>query len=433
MRNPLRLAFIRDVALIGGTQLLQALCAMVAGILIARQLGPSGTGTISVLVATGSLAVLLTTFGVHQSSIYFIGRVKADRDAVISNMLACSAAGGVLVTIALAVVGTLLRGPLLHGISLGLFLLYLPVVPANYFNEFTRRVMLGTGHVKMYNLPDLIAGTGLLLGTVTVLVVLGAHLGALVGVRIATEVLTAIILATYLNRIVRYRFRPSRSLLRVQIGYGVKIYASSLLWLFLLQSDLLLCNHFLGTARTGVYAIAAALGVPLTILGAVFGTIIFQRASRDDDRSARAANTNRVLRLLVPLVLAAAASLALLAGLIVHVLYGSKFSGAATALILLLPGLAALALETVIMNFMAAEGSPPIVYRAPLVGVAVNLIANLFAIPQWGINGAAVTSSVGYFVVFSLVLRSYLRLTDGRLRNVLILQIADVDAALSRR
>ena len=41
------------------------------------------------------------------------------------------------------------------------------------------------------------------------------------------------------------------------------------------------------------------------------------------------------------------------------------------------------------MNFVAAEGSPSIIYRAPLFGVVFNLGANLLVIPRWGIDGAA--------------------------------------------
>ena len=114
---------------------------------------------------------------------------------------------------------------------------------------------------------------------------------------------------------------------------------------------------------------------------------------------------------------------------IVPLIYGSKFDAASEALVLLLPGLFALCIELVIMNFLAGNGSPPIVYIAPLIGLIVNLGANFYVIPRYGINGAATTSSVGYAIVLALALGYYLRSTGSRLRELLMPRLADVGLA----
>src|SRR6266498_2678766 len=95
MRSPLRVRFVRDVALTGGAQVLQAGCAMLAGVLIARFLGPAPKGELAVLAALGSMAVLLASLGVHQSGIYFLGLFKDRADTVISNIAAFASFGGI--------------------------------------------------------------------------------------------------------------------------------------------------------------------------------------------------------------------------------------------------------------------------------------------------------------------------------------------------
>ena len=416
----------------GGTQVAVGFFSMVGGILVARLLGPSAKGTISVLVALGSMAVLLASFGVHTSSIYFLGRFKSDRDAVISNNILFAAAGGILAGGGLALVGIVFQRALLNGIALPLLVLYVFFVPFNYFNEFARRTALGEGRIAAFNLPELAAGGSLLLGPGAAILIFGHHVAPLLAIRVATEALIALVLMLYIRRVIRFAFKPSMVLMREQARYGVKNYASSLLWVILLQSDLVLCNHFLGSRPTGVYSVAVSLGLPVTLLGSVVGILTFQRVSADGSQSNRTANTNLIMRVLVIVTAASTVVMAAAAPWVVPLIYGSRFGPASQALQLLLPGLFALSLELVLINALAGEGSPPVVYRAPLLGVAVNVGANLFVIPRWGIDGAAATSSVGYILVLLIVLRYYLRSTNSRPGSVLLLKRDDV-AMLRRR
>lgn len=426
MRNPLRIPFVRDVAVTGGTQVMQAASAMLAGILVARALGPSAKGQLSVLAALGSVTVLLLSFGVHNSGVYFLGKYKTEQRAIVSNNLLIAVVGGIVSAALLGLVGLLFSNQLLNDIHTVLFLIFLIYVPFNYFNEFVRRLMLGFGRVGMYNLPDLVSGGGLVVGTAVVLLLWGGNLVVLIIARIVVEVIISIVLCAQLLRSADFQFAPSLSVLRRQATYSVKNYASSLLWIFLLQSDLVLCNHFLGDGPTGIYSVTVALGIPIIMLGSVVGTLVFQRSSSDEDSDTRVANTNRVARVLVPILTVSMTLLALLATWLVPVIYGHAFADATDALLLLLPGLGALSLELVFMNYLAGTGSPPMVYIAPLVGLVFNLSANFYAIPRWGINGAAATSSLGYLVVLFLVLWYYLRSTGTSVRDVLIVRFTDI-------
>jgi O-antigen/teichoic acid export membrane protein len=428
MRILFRVPFVRDVAITGVTQVANTVGAMIGGILVARALGPSGKGVISVLAALGGIAVTLASFGVHLSGVYFLGRFKSDREAVVSNNLLVGVAGGLLTGVLLAAVGVLTHAHLLRGIGTEMFLLFVISVPFSYFTAFAALIALGLGRIVGLVFPQLMEGTSLVVGTAAVLVILGPHLLPLIALRVVTAAGISVFLFVYIRKVGQYRFQPSRRVLRRQLRYGVRNYASTLLWLFLLQSDLVLCNYFLGSGPTGVYSVAVSVGIPLTILGGIVGPLIFQRVASNESRPSRVANTNRALRLLVPILGLLVIVLGVSARWLIPFVYGSSFSGAAEALVLLLPGLGSLSFETVLMSFLAGEGSPRIIYLAPLVGVVVNLGANLFVIPRWGIDGAATTSTIGYILVLLLALRHYLRSTQSRPQAVLLLKAGDLQA-----
>jgi O-antigen/teichoic acid export membrane protein len=406
----------------------QALFAMLGGIVVARALGPSGRGTISVLVSICTMGVLIASLGFQHSGVYFLGRFRDQRHALISNLLLFGAIGGTLAALGLVAAVLLFRHALLNQISLGLFLLYLPFVPCNYFNQIAQGVVLAQGRVAIYNLPQALSAFALLFGVLLVLQVFGHVLAPVLAVRIAPDVITAVFLAVYVGRTIGFRFNPSATWLRRQLGYSLKNYAASLTWTVLLQSDVLICNYFLGSRPTGVYSVAISLGISLTVLSSGVGLFIFQRTSSDPDRPRRINNTNRAMRVLSIITAVGAASLALTAHWVVPLVYGARYVHAAPTLILLLPGLLMLCLENVLANFLAGEGNPPTVYYAPLAGMVVNIVANIFVVPRWGIEGAATTSTVGYGLVFVLVTSYYLRSTDSRLRDILVLRREDLRA-----
>src|SRR5947209_4881110 len=109
MRHPLRLRFVREVAVGGTSQSVNAFLAMISGIWVARYLGPSSRGTLSVLIALGSTSVLLGSLGVHFSAVYFQGRLPSRRDAILSNTILVATLGGLTTTTVLVIVGFLFR------------------------------------------------------------------------------------------------------------------------------------------------------------------------------------------------------------------------------------------------------------------------------------------------------------------------------------
>jgi Na+-driven multidrug efflux pump len=58
----------------------------------------------------------------------------------------------------------------------------------------------------------------------------------------------------------------------------------------------------------------------------------------------------------------------------------------------------------------------------------VTLGLDFLLIPRWGIIGAATASSLAYTTNAVVALTVYLRLTDHRLRDVLLVQRSDIEA-----
>jgi O-antigen/teichoic acid export membrane protein len=85
----------------------------------------------------------------------------------------------------------------------------------------------------------------------------------------------------------------------------------------------------------------------------------------------------------------------------------------------------------ILTRFLSGRGRPGTTTLVLGAGLVVNVAANLVLVPQLGINGAALASSISYSVTAVLTLAVFLRVSGRGLRETLILRRSDVAAAAS--
>jgi len=116
---------------------------------------------------------------------------------------------------------------------------------------------------------------------------------------------------------------------------------------------------------------------------------------------------------------------------LVRIVYGAQFADAGVALRLILPGIVAYSVVAVLSRYITGRGRPGTGTLILVAGLALNIGANLFLIPAYGIRGAAAASSLSYIVTAALTLVVFHRLSDRGLRETLIIRPADIQALMA--
>jgi O-antigen/teichoic acid export membrane protein len=83
--------------------------------------------------------------------------------------------------------------------------------------------------------------------------------------------------------------------------------------------------------------------------------------------------------------------------------YGQAFSEATGLLLILLPGVYLVGLESVLVQHFNALGLPRTIPVYWLVTLVVNLVLVFALVPQFGAYGAAIASTVSYALIFARV------------------------------
>jgi O-antigen/teichoic acid export membrane protein len=420
-----RRGFSVNVALTIGTRLLILGSALCSGIMIARWFGTTGVGYLATLSVTVALAVQIGSLGLPSANTYFIARDRSQARSAWFNALAF----GLITGAFLAVVLTLIlrtRPNWLGDIPLSLISTALVAIPFQLTTLLGLNVLLGLDRVGQLNLLEALAQFLLLLNALAALA-LGISLFVLVAFNSSAAALVSLLVVAAVQRQVRRSndkgFRLDSGLFKRMIRYGLKFHIATLAWVIILRADLLLVNHFRGASEAGVYAVATQMSTILLLLPGVIGTLLFPRVASEDD--AKATFTMRVTRytaLIMLIICLAAVPLSFALPL----LYGDDFKNSTALLLILVPGIYLMGIESVLVQHFSGQGLPIAIPIFWIVAVATNIVLNVFAIPVWGATGAATVSTVTCTLIFLLV-ALYFRFTTGNsLSKTLLLQRSEL-------
>jgi O-antigen/teichoic acid export membrane protein len=415
--------FVESVAITFTSRIIIILIAIASSIITARWLGPAGKGTFAVLWVIVGLGVQFGNFGFHASNVYFTARHKEQVTKIASNSLWFGLIIGGIISFGIISLHRL--NPNLFGsIPLILLLITVILIPLKLLLLFFQNIFLGLQKILTYNSFELVERFFLLAVVVLVLILFKQGLFKLmVCILMITGIVTAFF-TIYIRRVTKFSlFHPDRGLFSKMFQYGFKAYFSSIFGFLIIRSDMLLVNYFKGASASGIYSIAANFSELLYLLPVTIGAMLFPKVSANITDNGTF--TQKVSRQTVFLMTITCILVALVCKPLILLLYGVQFAFSAIPLLWLLPGVFFLSLATIYNNDLAGRGYPPVIIMATGIGFALNFSLNLLFIPRWGIIGAAITSSISYFVMFVIVLRYLLRTTRAPAKKFLILGRAE--------
>ncbi|MGB7922303.1 MAG: oligosaccharide flippase family protein, partial [Pyrinomonadaceae bacterium] len=424
--------FTAHVAWTLAARLLMVANSMVASIVVARLLGAGGLGALAVLNTAIAITLQLGSAGLPSANTYFIARDRECLASVWANALIFAAIAGSALALGLAGLAAL-RPALLGHVPPALVTTAALSIPFQLVTLLGLNIFLGLGSIGRFNLLDTAAQSFTLVNAVAALLVFGAGLWALVSLNTAASVAMCVVIAWMIGRLIARRtggfsLRPDARLFRRMARYGVKFHVSVVAAMLLFRLDLLIVNHFRGAAEAGVYAVASQAAMMIMLLPGVVATLLMPRAVAAGDASGQFTMRATRYTAFVMLLVCLAASPA---SLLLPVVYGEPFAGASVLLLILLPGVYMVGIESVLVQHFNSTGLPAAIPAFWLITLVVNVVLNLVFVPAFGARAAAVNSSICYAMIFIFVVAYFRIRTGNRLSATLLLRRGELRDLLS--
>lgn len=411
-------------AIVGGS-------GFVGGIIVARYLGADGVGIIAAIAVMNLLAVNICGFGLPSSITYLVARQPADSKRITGVAILYATLGGSLA--ALLLIGAAVLRPGLFGtVPPELVMIAAWAVPFQMLLQFSQAVLLGQRRIASYNLLDVISQSFLVINPLLVLAVLALGLRQLVSVNIAMAAIVGISAAMTVKLAGSNRRGPASRgpVLRRMVGHGARFFIAMAASLIVLRADLLIVNYFRGTAEAGVYGVSTQVGMLLLMVPNVISTVLFPKlAGERDDYGEITCRITRHATLILLVLCMFAAPLAFLLPRI----YGEAFSDVPWQVLILLPGVFLIGIESIQVQYFSGLGLPKAIPAFWIFVLAGNLFLNVGFVPRFGAFAAAAVSTLSYGAMLALVTSYFCRRTGRSLREIFVIRPEELTDLFARR
>ena len=371
-------------------------------VVVSRALGPSGRGLFAVATAIAFIGVQFGNLGLHASNTYYVTKDYTLLPALVGNSLVVSIGIGGAASLAGWILDKIFPQLLpIHGI---LLLLALGWIPFGLGLMLLQYLLLGIKQVRAYNGTELATrvlgliflGVAMASGKIKPEVFFAATLGGL----ILSFFWALFRLLTMLNRPAFF----SLSLFREHVGLGTKAYLIAFFGFLVLRIDLVMVKYLLGAAAAGYYSISEMMAENMLLPAIVIGTILFPKLSGMTDNKEKLELTRNAALVAAAFMAPLMITVSMLAATVIRLVFGKSFLPAVGPFIWLTPGTFLLGIETVIVQYLNSLGFPKIIAYFWLAVTIANIGINFWAIPAYGITGAAIVSTATYSLIFFLIL-----------------------------
>lgn len=393
-------------AAVAGSQVLILIVQALFSPLLIRLLGPTTYGTFATLDSMFSMLMILVSSGINGGVRKFIAEEHEEsmwKSDVFAYYFRLAFALALIAAVLLVVAAqTGLVGAIYKPEYAPLFYLLALLVFAAQFREYVRRALMG---LKLEHIGGMLNVVYKLTHYITaiVLVFLGYGVAGVFVGQILASMVGFVVGFIYISKSLSLKslFRTASSNLpkRDMIYFN----NGSIVYFFLLQSmykiDILMLTAFTNSTLTGYYNGALVLAEFLWLLPKALQGLMIQSTSdhwakgRIRKIEELATKSTRYVTLLMLLL---AIGLGALAPVFVPMYLGTAMEPAVTPLVILLPGAVGFAVARPLLTINQAKGDMRTLIVATGASAVINLSLNFLLIPQYGMTGAALSTTLGY-------------------------------------
>lgn len=370
-------------------------------IFIGRSLGPDDYGIFGIIISIMTLINILFITGISQASSRFIaikdGNINKIMKISINLQIIFSIIVFIIYFLSSQIIADILGDPdLSKYIRISAFAIPIYAIYSIYGGFLNG--------LRLYGRQTFMTIAQSIIKVITVigLVSLGfAIYGAIIGY-ILSALISAVIGWIYIRDIKNNSistYKNSDFSVKKIIDFSLLITIFSFSLLFLMNVDLFFVKRILDNTQTGYYTAASTLSkLPYYILTGL-GIALFPAISKfSSDKIQIKKYMRESIRYLILILFPITFIISGSSKLLIEFIYSNKYVEAYYPLEILIFGLAAFTISYILMTIINAYGRPMIPTIITVVLIPIVIILNWFLIPIYGLEGAAIATTITGFI-----------------------------------
>lgn len=395
------LKILIDSSKTSAMSIVQLVTGMVASILWARYLGPEQFGLFVFAIVICSTSALMMNPSLYAAANFYLSKGKCSVGALWTPLLLCSLLVSLLASLCSYLIWAWLYGNSGQN-ELLVWVLFPTIITGSVLQANFSGVMYGNQKVNLITAWNTITSTSY---AVCIFIIVALSLPPTWRVACTLFALSQLINGVGLLFLSYPKYEISRGNVSVSIfaqakelsRYGIAVYPGRIASFLSYRIDSYFIMTMLGSSAVGIYGLATSLAELLWVLPNAINLILVPNLAKLEGKVAakRTLNTSQIVMLVMFI---SAFLIAYLADIFIPLLYGADYNEAYQPLLWLLPGVVSFAVAKILEPFFQSRHQPSWPTFAAIIGLLVNVMANFILIPQLGLVGAALASSISYTI-----------------------------------
>ena len=183
--------------------------------------------------------------------------------------------------------------------------------------------------------------------------------------------------------------------------YSITALAGNFTYFIMYRIDYWFVDRYCTDKSLGNYIQVSRLGQLLILPSVIIAQALFTQASKENI-TFETQSFGKIVRVMLFCYFLAAVFLFLFGEPVILYVWGNEFDEMYEPLMITLPGIIFLSVSYLFSPIFAGQGKVSYNVLIALLTLVVVVICNLLLVPVWGINGAAVSTSIGFLVMMIL-------------------------------
>lgn len=371
--------------------------------------GTEGKGIISLVIADLAIIGFFSNIFTGSSVSYYSSKFQAEQ--VVARAYIWSIVSGVVFPLILSLLHPIDYLPYLIGLSISFSLLTTNI-----------NLFIGKQQINMFNLFSVLQQAihfAVMLALIYIFSLrsVDVYFAALI---ICYSVLFVISSALLLRSFQIINISWSKNIFKNLFDYGWKSQLSAFLQFLNNRASFYFLEYFRGISSVGIFSVGVAFSEAIWTVSKSLSVILYSDLVAKDGQSDAIDKTKISLRVSFMVSLIFLVLILLVPADWYATLLGADFLQTKMIILLLAPGILAIAVSNIVGHYFAGMNSLRILNIKSVVGLAFTLIASWLVIPKWGLLGACVVTSLSYLLSSVLLFYRFYQLTEFRISDFVL-------------
>jgi len=386
-------SFLKDVTGVVTTRIFLIVAGLLISVVLSRKLGPAGFGVYSAILVLPQVVISFAQLGMRASSIFHIGRKQYEQSEIAGSVLIVLAMTSFLAILVTWAGFLFLREESYTGLYIVLVLLSLPFRMAM---AYLGGIFLGREQIARSNFINWFAEFLHLLAVIIFVWLLDRGIaGALFGM-VASHAAITVWAIYIINRDIGIKLKFHADVLKSLLSMGILFAMTFGIIQLNYRIDILLLQELSTMDEVGYYSLGVSIAEKLWQLPLAIGVVLMSRTANAQDQELINRMTARLVRVSLVVIIIASALLFLFSPWLVPVVWGEKFRESIPTVQYILPGIIFISVYRILHSRRAGIGKPQYSMFVFAPALVLNILLNLWWIPQYGAFGAVMATNVSY-------------------------------------